>query len=139
MLDIVREKTGLSDANDIYVNRPRPGYRLDNQWHLFDPNYVDTTTSEATESERAKWNESTFMEKSYWGYYCWPTEMNVALSKRDWYVSENSDSESSSFPPSETSYQRSMKPLVDRFRYDAEFVKKLIRLSIIEEAKGRLL
>lgn len=136
MLDIVRQKTGLTDPSDVYLNRPRPGYRLDNQWHLFDPNYIDTTTSEASESERSKWNESAFMEKSYWGYYCWPNEMNITQSKRDWYVSESGAWSSSEFASSEISYQRSMKPIVDRFRYDAEFVKKLIRLSIIEEAKG---
>jgi proteasome activator subunit 4 len=134
-IDLIREKTGIQDITEVPLNKARPGLRADNQWHLFDANYIDTENETTSELEKAKWESSSFLEKTYWGYYCWPNELNVPLSKRDWYVSDNLEVAQNG-SSSEDSYQRAMKPIVDRFRNDSAFVSKFIQLSIIEESKG---
>lgn len=134
-LDLVKQKTNLTDPTQICVNRARPGVRVDNQWHLFDANFIDTSSTVATEAELARWKDSCFIEKNYWGYYCWPRELNVPESRRDWFTFEEEGSGGSS-GTAVSEYQLAIKPIIDKFSKDSEFVNKFVQLSIIEEAKG---
>ena len=124
----------------LAINTPQPGYRADNAWHHYNPNFLDDV--------QLKWDSVNFMDKSYWGYYCWPAKVSVNLNKRQVYALDDetpvaglgsrssSDLASPAADDSYAAYSRCIKPLRDRFKNDAAFVEKFIKLNIIEESKG---
>lgn len=110
-------------AEKIPINRAEPGHRADNTWHTYNPQFLFEQTEQG-------WEATNFLDKSYWGYYCWPSRIRVNLNSRETYSLDDVKSESS------THLSKCMKPLRDKFMNDSEFVEKFIKLSRIEESKG---
>jgi proteasome activator subunit 4 len=106
--------------HQVAINEAQPGYRLDNSWHVFDPDFLNN---------QQKWDNTCFLDKSFWGYYCWPSSVNVNVNKRETYPLEDVNSTDT--------FSQCVKPIRDRFMNDSEFVLKFIRLSTIEESKGK--
>ena len=128
---ISSETNGSIAASDIVVNTPKPGYRPDNQWYLYDPNFlIDCfeTSGKIADFDSAKWNRTNFLDKSYWGYYCWPAQITVNSNKRKFFKKDEL---------STSRFKHVCKPIVKRFQNDPEFVRKFIRYATIEENKGR--
>lgn len=131
IVNLLKEETNnkIHNESQITINKPNPGYRDDNKWHFFTPNFINTNTNVNTDSfDEAKWNNTNFLDKSYWGYYCWPSKISVNLNQRDNYTNTTSSTNND--------YIDAIKPIRDKFQNDSEFVKKFIKLSIIEEYKG---
>ena len=118
--------------NEIAVNTPRPGYRIDNNWYLYDPNYINIHC--INENDIAAWERSKFLDKSYWGYYCWPKKLKLNLNKRNTF--SYIEIETSSSLAASDEYVEAVKPIREKFQYDSDFVKKFIKLSTIETVKG---
>jgi hypothetical protein len=78
------------DSNKIAVNRCEPGYRVDNGWHVYDPKFVDCETKNVSQEERTRWNQAKFLDKSYWGYYCWPSKLKLNENERNVYAIDES-------------------------------------------------
>jgi hypothetical protein len=40
--DVIKDETNneINNETQIEINRSKPGYRLDNNWHLYDPNFL---------------------------------------------------------------------------------------------------
>lgn len=130
------------DESEMAIDEPRPGYRNDNNWYLYDPNYINIHT--INESDVTAWERSKFLDKSYWGYYCWPRTLTVNLNRRNTfsYIETSASSPSSSVDAASTftcganEYAEAIKPVREKFQYDGEFVKKFIKLATIETTKG---
>lgn len=124
--DVIKDETNneINNETQIEINRSKPGYRLDNNWHLYDPNFL-TNLFEKSEHDNKKWENTKFLDKSYWGYYCWPSKIDINVNKRK------------TFTTSTNEFSDAVKPIENKFKNDTEFVKKFIKLSTIEEAKGQ--
>ena len=120
--DLVLKETGQEVP--VVIDRNEPGYRSDNKWHLYDPKFISDLDENCTEADAEKWENTCFMDKSYWGYYCWPEEVKVNLNQR----SNFNDKEKGK-------YFEAAKAIEENFT-DPEFIKSFIRFSTIEEAKG---
>jgi hypothetical protein len=51
------------------VTKVHPGDRLDNMWHRYDVKSLPQTEEQ--------WNSTVFIDKTFWGFYCWPREMTA--------------------------------------------------------------
>lgn len=120
--ELIKEQTN-NLISQIEANKPNPGYREDNMWHLYNPNFLQQT-------DNSKWEKTAFLDKSYWGYYCWPQKLKVNLNKRINYSDDSIEND----PNAE--YREAVHKIRDRFQNDAEFVCKFIKLAQIEESKG---
>ena len=127
-IDLIREQTNNMsfDQNSVAINKPNPGYRADNKWHFYDPNFINTVKNINTqEYDNQLWNKTKFLDKSYMGYYCWPSKIAVSSNVRENFtINDHSE------------YDDAIRPIRDKFQFDGEFVKKFVRLSVIEELKG---
>ncbi len=112
-------KSGL-----ITVDQAIPGYRPDNSWHSYDPSFLKDCL-ETNEEDVHKWEQANFLDKSYWGYYCWPNQINVNCNSRKNFGAQD-----------QNEFSAAVKPVEKRFRMDADFVKSFIKYSTIEESKG---
>ncbi|KAL3873182.1 hypothetical protein ACJMK2_036330 [Sinanodonta woodiana] len=97
----------------------RPGVREDNQWHHYK---IDSKLIGSKE----KWESMTVIEKTHWGYYCWPsvTETYAPQSeqpKLDRCKEEMTEAEY-------IIYQSFVNP---------EYIKKLVDFLSLEEHKGK--
>jgi proteasome activator subunit 4 len=127
-VDLVLSEARRCSSDQITVNIPCPGFRSDNLWHTFDPLFIE---------DAQKWELTHFLDKTYWGYYCWPTKMRVNLNKRKTYPLEDFDADPMiDLEDNVDPFEKCMNILRDRFKNDSEFVEKFIRLSTIEESKG---
>ncbi|XP_062621766.1 LOW QUALITY PROTEIN: proteasome activator complex subunit 4B-like [Saccostrea cucullata] len=95
-----------------------PGNRPDNNWIMYDSGRLP--------DNQEKWEAMEFVDKTHWGYYCWPKEMKIYAQyseqpKLDRLESELLDIE---------------KPIYVKLS-DSEFVKKFIGVLSLEEHKGR--
>lgn len=111
------ENQAKNKISSISINSYNPGYREDNNWHLFDPDFLSNSN----------WSETKFMDKSYWGYYCWPTKLKVNLNERKFYSLVNTDDDF---------FSKAMRPVVERFKNDANFFLKFLQIYRIEESRG---
>ena len=132
IVDLISSETNnsINKEEDIVVNSAKPGYRKDNSWHQFDPDFLGDmfeTTGSKAEQDLAKWERTNFLDKSYWGYYCWPATITVNSNKRSTFEESNGEP---------NVYAHVIGPIEDKFKNDSEFVKKFIKLSTIEESKG---
>lgn len=109
------------DESHIALNVNRPGFRTDNKWHLYDSNFLSNLYDESIDDQE-KWDKTEFLDKSYWGYYCWPNQIKTVANKR------------SKFGLGE--FDKAIRPVKERFGDDPKFVEKFIALSTIEESKG---
>lgn len=120
---------GGTNENEIAINKARPGYRTDNSWYLYDPNYINVHT--INENDANVWENSKFLDKSYWGYYCWPNKLNITTNKRSTFSYEEIEAAANQ----SSEYAEAVKPIREKFQYDNEFIKKFIKLSTSESAK----
>ena len=136
-VELVKQETAHKPAlgsriqpEQVAVNRAAPGFRDDNAWHVYNPNFLD---------EEVKWENVVFLDKSFWGYYCWPSRITVNLNRRQTYALEDSGNHGVQQDAAESAepYAECMKAVRDRFKNDAEFVRKFIQLATIEESKGQ--
>ena len=95
-----------------------PGDRKDNSWILYNSQDLPTT--------KEKYDKMIFIEKTHWGYYCWPKNMEVYAPYEE-----------------QPQVKRSRNDLSDREKpiYDAlmdlEYVKKFVSFLALEENKGK--
>lgn len=130
-LDLVKEINPQLSQSDIIINKPRPGYRKDNNWYLYDPNYINTIS--VNELDSVTWEESKFLDKSFWGYYCWPKTLKVNTNKRNTFTYSDIKSSllsSASVDSGLCDFAEAVKPIKEKFQYDADFVKKFIKLTV---------
>lgn len=129
--DLIKDTNGLKiEEGKIAINKAKPGYRDDNKWHLYDANFLNdclTTTGPKAEEDVKKWENTNFVDKSYWGYYCWPKEIKINLNNRQCFGNGNKNV---------NEFQNVIHPFVNRFKKDPEFFKSFIKYSTIEESKG---
>jgi proteasome activator subunit 4 len=127
---LIREETqnAINDPSQVAINKAMPGYREDNKWHSYDPNFIQNIQNPDDEHEERKWQSTHFLDKTYWGYYCWPSKLNVNVNKRQSFHSEQN--------LKSNPFGQAIRPLIDKFKNDSHFVQKFIQLSTIEHSKG---
>ena len=59
--------TRPSDPNTVH-----PGDRPDNMWMHYDP-------SDQPYASKDTWDSQVLVEKTHWGYYCWPTSVSLSF------------------------------------------------------------
>lgn len=95
-----------------------PGDRKDNSWVLYDSKNLPTT--------KEKYDNMYFVEKTHWGYYCWPKKMEVyARYEEQPQVKRSRDQ-----------LTEQEKPIYDALM-DPEYVKKFVSFMALEENKGK--
>ncbi|GFN96540.1 proteasome activator complex subunit 4 [Plakobranchus ocellatus] len=114
---IVVDLEKAAGVGPIDHNSLVPGDREDNMWLQYDPAKFITSEEE--------WNKHIFIEKTHWGYYCWPKELKTyapysELPKLDRTREELSDSE---------------KAVYDCWM-NADFVAKVFEFLALEEDKS---
>lgn len=130
--DVIREETNSSvdSQNQIVINEYKPGYRQDNSWHLYDRKFLNDcfeTTGAKADEDVKRWESTNFLDKSYWGYYCWPNQININSNEREFFQ-KNQESASP--------FKHVIKPIIRKFQNDADFVKLFIKYSSLEESKS---
>jgi proteasome activator subunit 4 len=100
------------------VTKVHPGDRLDNMWHRYDVKSLPQTEEQ--------WNSTVFIDKTFWGFYCWPREM-TAYAPYD---------QQPSVERTRDQLTESEAVIYDAFS-STEFVDKLIGFLSMEERKGR--
>ncbi len=116
-----------SEISNIAMNQPHPGYRADNNFHRYDPDFLTDCLNPNTDDDK-KWAATNFLDKSYWGYYCWPKEISCNQNTRPTFTTPS--------PTVNNQYQSRVNPIAKRFSDDPEFVANFIKYSVIEECKG---
>ncbi|CAF0770306.1 unnamed protein product [Brachionus calyciflorus] len=106
----------LIQNKSVKINTFSPGYRSDNCWHLYNENFLNDF----------KWSETKFLDKSYWGYYCWPTKIKINSNKRRHYES---------IVEQDFKFCHVYKTIWDKFTNE-NFFAKFLQLFKIEESKG---
>ncbi|XP_062510278.1 proteasome activator complex subunit 4-like [Corticium candelabrum] len=103
------------DQNGVAI---MPGDRPDNMWHRYDVEKLPQTVE--------KWNSTVFIDKTFWGYYCWPREMKA-------YAPYNQQ------PPVDRTRDKLSEgeAAVWNAFNSKEFVDKLVAFLSLEERKGR--
>jgi proteasome activator subunit 4 len=120
----MNEVLSLKEGKPSSIEATNPGYRNNNKWLLYDPNFIDVNNSSSSEDNRI-WENAKFLDKSFWGYYGWSSEKIKIPSN-----------ERGNFNTQTNGFSAAFKPVKSRFQYDGEFVRKFIKLSTIEESKG---
>jgi proteasome activator subunit 4 len=121
----------------ICINIAAPGYRVDNSFHLYDPHFLNNIEDPFNESDIIKWNQTFFIDKSYFGYYCWPSTININLNTREVFTFENNEDEKILIKEKSTSRFDTALFEVIKTRFESKsFVNRFIKLSLIEESKG---
>lgn len=142
-VETLKEMNQFLTDSDIIINKPQPGYRKDNNWYLYDPNYINVHS--INENDVNAWEKNTFLDKSYWGYYCWPKILTINTNKRKTYTYQEIETSPPSSPINKfapqltqttNDYAEAVKPVRDKFQYDNDFLKKFIKFNTIESSKG---
>jgi len=102
---------GLIDNSKLVA-----GDRPDNRWLQYNPEQFATSEEE--------WNRITFIEKTHWGYYCWPKELLAAAPPSE---QPSADRPRGEIPEAEL-------PFFDNFT-SPDYVAKLFEFSTLEEDK----
>jgi len=126
-VDLIKEQSNDSISSEDLkdITKPNPGYRPDNKWHFYNPNFINTNIDPSTsEKDRLIWERAKFLDKSFWGYYCWPEKIEIVSNSRANFITHTNE------------YTEAIKIIRDKFQNDSTFVKKFIQFSIIEESKG---
>lgn len=97
----------------IFENKSCPGDREDNQFHQLDSSFV-------LPLNESDWNQIDFLDKSYWGFNCWPAKIGVTFGTRQFH-SEKSEV---------------VQSIYKSFT-NTQFVDNFIRLLILESEKGK--
>nr|CAB3265251.1 proteasome activator complex subunit 4B [Phallusia mammillata] len=109
----VTEITSLSLSSTMC-----PGDRPDNAWHQFNSSDLPLT--------KEKFENTVFIDKTHWGYYCWPKHLKTYAPfdkqpKLNRSLAELDDDEVE----------------VQNYFMDPEFVEKLIEYFCLENEKGK--
>jgi proteasome activator subunit 4 len=105
----------IKDEN-IVINKACLGERSDNEWHNLDN---DKFKIPETDNE---WSEIKFIDKTYYGYYCWPSKIKVNQSKRKFFSNNDPDD--------------ALMPIYKNFK-DENYIQNLFKMLTIEEEKGK--
>eukprot|EP00057_Strongylocentrotus_purpuratus_P019391 XP_011673865.1 PREDICTED: proteasome activator complex subunit 4 isoform X2 [Strongylocentrotus purpuratus] len=97
---------------------PNPGERPDNKWTQYQCDRLPTT--------QEKWDQCVFVDKTHWGYYKWPKNMQI-------YAPFN---EQPKLDRSREELSETEQIIYDHFS-NAEFVEKLVGYLSLEDKKGR--
>ena len=108
----------IKDKNAV-VNRACPGERIDNLWHNLDNDEFKLPVSDE------EWAEINFVDKTYYGYYCWPSKIKITQSKREFFNANNINDTNDP-----------LLPIYKNFSNEI-YVQKLFKMLTIEEAKGK--
>ncbi|CAL8307041.1 unnamed protein product [Boreogadus saida] len=113
-----RKKIAVRPSDISGVEDPGPvcaGDREGNLWLQYDSGRLPAT--------QEQWDSSLYVEKTHWGYYCWPRELMIyaASPKDDLTEEEMTEGE---------------KIILEYFS-DAEFVDQLLGFLSLEERKGK--
>jgi hypothetical protein len=130
-VELIREINDTLAESDVVVQRACPGYRNDNNWFLYDPNYINTIS--VSEADCKTWEQSKFVDKSYWGYYCWPHKLHVNANKRNTFTYSDIGSLTADTTPD---FAEAVKPIKEKFQYDSDFVRKFIKLALVESTSS---
>ena len=95
-----------------------PGDREDNGWHHFNP--------EGNPDTEEKFSNMKFVDKTHWGYYCWPKQLKTYAS---YDKQPKLDRQKSELVPAEV-------PIFESFRNEG-FVKQLVDYLCLENQKGK--
>lgn len=95
-----------------------PGSRPDNEWIMYHSDQVPDS--------QEKWEAMEFVDKTHWGYYCWPKEMKIYAKQ----------SEQPKLDRTESEMLETEKPIFVKMN-DSSFVKKFLDVLSLEEHKGR--
>lgn len=95
-----------------------PGSRPDNEWIMYHSDQVPDS--------QEKWEAMEFVDKTHWGYYCWPKEMKIYAKQPEQPKLDRTESE----------MLETEKPIFVKMN-DSSFVKKFIDVLSLEEHKGR--
>uniref|UniRef100_A0A8C5MEZ8 Proteasome activator subunit 4 n=1 Tax=Leptobrachium leishanense TaxID=445787 RepID=A0A8C5MEZ8_9ANUR len=94
------------------------GDRLDNHWLLYDSGNLPKT--------REAWDSCCFVEKTHWGYSCWPQKMLV-------YAPEDQQPK---LGRTREEMSEEEQVIYDHFT-DEKFVEQLIKFLSLEDRKGK--
>jgi hypothetical protein len=114
--DVIKEHIG--NESQIMVNTSCPGERVDNEWHT-----LDNTKFKVPETDE-EWSDIKFLDKTYYGYYCWPSTIKITQSKREFFNKNSIDSGDALFP------------IYENFTNES-YIQKLFKMLTIEEEKGK--
>uniref|UniRef100_A0A8C5BUL5 Uncharacterized protein n=1 Tax=Gadus morhua TaxID=8049 RepID=A0A8C5BUL5_GADMO len=110
-----RKKIAVRPSDISGVEDPGPvcaGDREGNLWLQYDSGRLPAT--------QEQWDSSLYVEKTHWGYYCWPRELMIyAASPKDDLTEEE------------------MTEIILEYFSDAEFVDQLLGFLSLEERKGK--
>lgn len=93
-------------------NDDRPGDRDDNLWVTIDDYQPPQSQIE--------WEQTCFLDQSFYGYYCWPKIIKYSINKRERYTLDNMPEEAA--------------VLYNRFS-DRSFLKHVTELMLLDEAE----
>ena len=113
----------LNEESYIAINLKDPGYRRDNKWHLFDSKFLSDFYDNSIIQDEKKWEDTCFLDKSYWGYYCWPAQIKINFNQRQ------------NFKNNENEFNKVVEAIEQHFS-DPNFIEKFIQFATIEETKG---
>uniref|UniRef100_UPI00358F6C57 proteasome activator complex subunit 4 isoform X3 n=1 Tax=Myxine glutinosa TaxID=7769 RepID=UPI00358F6C57 len=96
----------------------QPGERADNRWLHYNSSQLPCT--------KQQWDTCTFVNKTHWGFYTWPTKMLVY----------EAPTEQPKLGRSREELSEAEQAIYDQFT-DPKFVEKLIGYLALEESKGK--
>ena len=108
----------ITEKKHLSSEEINPGDREDNGWHQFIPEEKPDTNE--------KFAKTKFIDKTHWGYYCWPKKLKTYAS---YEKQPNLDRQRSELQPAEI-------PIYDSFN-DENFVKQLVTFLCLENEKGK--
>ena len=108
----------ITEKKHLSSEEINPGDREDNGWHQFIPEEKPDTNE--------KFAKTKFIDKTHWGYYCWPKKLKTYAS---YEKQPNLDRQQSELQPAEI-------PIYDSFN-DENFVKQLVTFLCLENEKGK--
>uniref|UniRef100_H2Z3X1 Proteasome activator complex subunit 4 C-terminal domain-containing protein n=1 Tax=Ciona savignyi TaxID=51511 RepID=H2Z3X1_CIOSA len=109
------ELTGESKDQDTFSKVP--GYRLDNECVQYD--------SENLPDTKEKFQKANFIDKTHWGYYCWPKKIKTYSP----YSEQPNLDRTGNMSEAE-------KEIFNKFS-DEHFVDKFVQFLCLENEKGR--
>ncbi|CAF0736207.1 unnamed protein product [Didymodactylos carnosus] len=98
----------------IKPNGIHPGDRDDNLWVTYN-NYEPKNQQE--------WENTCFLDKSFWGYYSWPKSIKYSLNQRERY--------------NKTNLPEHVAIIYERFS-DKNFIEQFAQFMILDEEKGKV-
>ncbi|CAF3301587.1 unnamed protein product, partial [Rotaria sp. Silwood2] len=113
-IDEILQNIGQS-APTLVGGDHQPGDRHDNVWVTID-GYKQPET-------QTDWEQTCFLDKSFYGYYTWPNIIKYSMNKRERYTANNMPEQ--------------VAILYERF-IDKNFIQRSIQLMVFDEEKNEI-